>query len=367
VGASHRVECEAAGASIAFESDTHPLAPSAEAFAGLMLVPALEQGRRVEVDAALDPVWLDGTRRLTSIVAAWWGFPDTYPLEHRGTAVPAATRRAETAACFTGGVDSFYTLLFGSHHVDHLMFVLGYDMTRDDTVRYQAFERSMLEVGRRTGRGVIRLRSDAREHAVFGAAKWDRTHGAALAAAGHLLADSIGTLVIPSSFRADRLVPWGSHPDIDRLWSTQRVAIVHDDHSVGREDKTARIVHDPIVWDHLRVCWENRVPTGNCSRCQKCVRTMISIETHGRRDDVTVFDRVTPMVELIDDLPSIPDRLIIPWRNLLELDLEPATRRALVRLLRRSGPGVVAGVSRKVRRIARRAPGRTRGTSGGDQ
>ena len=45
---------------------------------------------------------------------------------------------------------------------------------------------------------------------------------------GHLLSDAIGTLVIPSSYTYSDSPPWGSHFDTDPLYSSSRLAIVHD-------------------------------------------------------------------------------------------------------------------------------------------
>ena len=63
------------------------------------------------------------------------------------------------------------------------------------------------------------VRSDLRSHPGFASVSWEDTHGAALAAVGHALHRTIGTLVIPPSYAASRLVPWGSRPDLDPRWS----------------------------------------------------------------------------------------------------------------------------------------------------
>jgi hypothetical protein len=303
----------------------------------------------IESDAELDPVWLEGMRKLTEIYATWWGYSNECPVGGARPAHVTETPRGMTGACFTGGVDSFYTLLTGTERIEALVFAHGYDIAPDDMLRMTAFERSLREVAERMGKRVILLRSNLRSHEVFSEVNWERTHGGALAALGLVLTGTLRALIVPSSYRGDRLVPWGSHPDTDPLWSTSRVAIVHDETLAGREDKIARIVHEPIVWEHLRVCWENRAPTGNCSRCAKCLRTMVAIDAHGRLGDFRVFDRETPLDRRLDDLPRAPDRLLPFFRLLLQLPLQTRVRRAVERLVQRSGHGLRARIARRVR------------------
>jgi hypothetical protein len=347
---NERVQSLCAGDPVWFESGDASLAPVPEAFLGPFLLPALDRHSSLASDAELDPVWLDGVRRLTAIYAGWWGYPNECPV-NGAVARVAGEPQGVTGACFTGGLDSFYTLLTGRDRIDALVFAHGYDIALEDTLRMAAFERSMREVAERMGKRAIVLRTNLREHPVFSESNWDRTHGAALAAMGHLLTGTLRALVVPSSYRLDRLIPWGSHPDTDSLWSTSRLAIVHDDHSVGREDKVARIVHEPIVWEHLRVCWEKRAPSGNCSSCVKCVRTMVAIDVHGRLGDFQVFNRGTSLERRLDDLPALPEHLIVSFSGLLRLPLAPPIRRSVERLIQRSGHGVRAKIARRVQRL----------------
>ena len=53
-------------------------------------------------------------------------------------------------------------------------------------------------------------------------------HGAALATVGHALADVLGEVLIPGSYAEADLHPWGTHPDLDPLWSGSAVRFVHD-------------------------------------------------------------------------------------------------------------------------------------------
>jgi len=107
------------------------------------------------------------------------------------------------------------------------------------------------------------------------------THGAALAHVALLLEPWLRTVYVPSTFDVDHLIPWGTRPDLDPLWSTGRLELLHDGAKQSRLEKTRRIVDTPVVLRHLRVC--NLHPDGayNCGRCRKCITTMLALESAG--------------------------------------------------------------------------------------
>jgi hypothetical protein len=55
----------------------------------------------------------------------------------------------------------------------------------------------------------------------------------------------------------------------------------HDGAGRSRTEKVAYLA----TWEQgmplLRVCWEGRVPDGNCGRCEKCVRTRLNFHIAG--------------------------------------------------------------------------------------
>ena len=350
-----RVTAGIGGAPLWFESADTPLEACFEAFATALFQPALAARARIVVDGPLDPTWLAGTKGLPALYAGWWGWDSAFPVDHAGAGAPASAPATASAACFTGGVDSFYTLLAQGRRFERLLFVHGYDIALNDHDRYATFDASLQAVAAETGTTPLRLRSNLREHPIASSVNWEMNHGAALAAAGLVAAPAIGRLTIPSSYRRELLRPWGSHPETDPAWSTSRVAIVHDDWTLGREAKVAAIVHEPLVARHLRVCYSNSTPGMNCSSCIKCVRTMTALASHGRLSAFTTFDRSVRLATRLDAIRAIPEHLIAVWPPMLELGLEPDVQAAVERLIARSAP--VHGVRRWVRAAARRARG----------
>jgi hypothetical protein len=69
---------------------------------------------------------------------------------------------------------------------------------------------------------------------------------------------------------------------------------------VTRVDKTAMIANDPFALDHLRVCLRNRGGPGNCGRCKKCIRTMVTLDAIGVLSRAKTFPPRLP-----DDFDSL--------------------------------------------------------------
>jgi hypothetical protein len=183
----------------------------------------------------------------------------------------------------------------------------------------------------------VRIRTNLREHPLLGGLDWERAHGGALAALGHLSSTSIGRLVIASSIPAGEATPWGSHWRTDALWSSSRVTIVPWGHAWRRDQKVRDICREPLVQRHLRVCWENRSPSGNCSRCVKCLRTALLLLDEGVLDRYGDFASAGSLPAFLDATPTARRR----WRAFDELlrkqSLPPEVHRALGRLDRRTG------------------------------
>src|SRR5262245_11422945 len=104
-----RVSAGVDGTPLWFESADAALNPSPEAFASAMLVPAIDRGERLTLEEPVSSVWRSSVRQALSVFNQWWGYPELLPepVHHP----PEAARASQTALLFSGGVDSFHTLL----------------------------------------------------------------------------------------------------------------------------------------------------------------------------------------------------------------------------------------------------------------
>lgn len=335
VNGSHRVSANAMGSQVWFESPDIELSPSAEAFAAAFLVPALDIGEAVEIDRPLDPVWISNVENILPVISQWWGYPALRPRGAAGTP-PVQTPSGATALAFSGGVDSFHTLLRYEGRIDYLVFIQGFDMEWDDDARLESYRESLREAASRAGATPLVVRTNIREHSLFRRFSWDFAHGGVLAAIGHLLGNRIGNFVVSSSIAIDRDKPWGSHWKIDKYWSSSSLRIVHFGFEHQRNLKLLEIAGDPLVRKNLRVCWENRSESVNCSVCEKCIRTRVTLMMAGELENYPVFKGPETLAEDIDKIPCSSSKMITYTKAARDQNLNPELRRAIRGLIRRT-------------------------------
>lgn len=99
------------------------------------------------------------------------------------------------------------------------------------------------------------------------------TQGSALASVAHLLGFS--RVYVPAAYSYSQLVPLGSHPLTDPLWSSEAVQFIHDGAEARRLDKVVKIAENGAALANLRVCFADM--NANCGRCSKCLRTMVPL------------------------------------------------------------------------------------------
>lgn len=330
------------GVDVWFESSDLSLGESGEAVASAFLIPALAAGRRLELTTPVCPVWNANMPALLNLVGRWWDYSPMLPSCDTRAVASAPVVARPSALCFSGGVDSFFSLLRGPQP-EYLVAVHGFDVPLAETERMAAVQASVGAVAAGFGTRAAIVRTNLRTHPAFGAAPWERTHGGGLAAIGHLLGDEIGTLVISSSCAYSNSVPWGSHWLLDPLWASERLAVVHFGATHRRGAKLREISGEPIVQNHLRVCWENRALALNCSRCEKCVRTEVILAGCGQLDRFTVFGPAATLADRVDAIERIPSATLRdPYEEALRAGLDRKTDRAVRLLLKRTRRSALA-------------------------
>lgn len=357
----HRVSMRLDLRDIWFESSDIPLKAAPEAFATALLIPALRINRTLLVDPSVCPIWLHNQQNAARLVSSWWNYAEfgspaisTSDAAVAATPSPAAASSAfaiapmpnrvadspieggPAALCFTGGVDSFYTLLRAQSSAEFLVFALGYDIDLRDRHRVLAAEHTIRSVAAETGKKSAIITSNIRRHGTFRIESWERTHGGALGALGHLLTDNVSTLQISASQPYRSSTKWGSHWDLDHLFASSKLAIQHFGAEYFRMEKLWQIAHEPIVHRYLRVCWERRGGEINCGQCEKCVRTMLALDTCGQLENYQTLGKRKDLPALVDGIPFIPWGTILAYHTLTERDMRPEVRRAVERLLERT-------------------------------
>lgn len=292
-----------------FESPDVALRPAIEAFGCALLVPALDRGRQLVLPAEhpVCPQWLGNLAEMLAVFEEWWSYPRLLP--QAATAGPAAGGARSTALCFSGGVDSFFTLLCSPRPIDLLVMVHGFDVALRDAPRFARCEAMLRVVAEAVGARPVVLRTNLRQHPALKRVSWDRAHGGPLAAVGHLLRDCVGTLRISSPSHLTRSEALGSHWRIDSLWSSSGLRVEHFGEPATRAQKLRRIADHPLVQRHLRVCWEHLNGRLNCSRCVKCLHTMLILASLGVLERFPGFDARPGWADRLDHAPLATGRL----------------------------------------------------------
>lgn len=280
------------------------LLPAADPFVPILLLPAMAAYEPLEIIPPVSRRLLHSLPRIQWMLSLWFReFTRVEVIASDGETASSAGRggaRAPAGAFFSGGVDSFYTLLRnvrepdpGDPAITHLVFLDGYENPLETMRAHPSTLRMVHEVAEAFGKEAIVGETNVRSH--FPLSWGTHYHGAVLAGAALTLSRRCETFYIPASFSYPYLRPWGSHPLLDPLWSTERQTILHDGNEARRVDKIVRfLADDPVALRHLRVCLDSRGRGGNCGRCRKCLRTMATFAILGKLESATAFPSTFP-------------------------------------------------------------------------
>lgn len=212
----------------------------------------------------------------------WWG---KRPINIAAELSPPAPKSAapHIACLMSGGVDSMYTLTRSSASVSTLIHLIHAHRPGKDRAAHAHFD-SLSAFAKAMNKDLIGVETNVMTAFREVEDSWARiSHGACMAAVGHFLQSEIGELIISASFAEDQLRPWGSHPDIDPLMSSSSMVYRHDGAAYTRFEKHREISSHKVALQHLSVC-EHGPQSGehvNCSKCQKCLRSMITLDLLG--------------------------------------------------------------------------------------
>ncbi|MCW5951388.1 MAG: hypothetical protein KIT69_03945 [Propionibacteriaceae bacterium] len=261
----------------------------ADAYFQVGLLLAMGYDGKLEMETPISARLLHHSEELQDVLTNW------YPRRLRRAVIevpardPAIPEAASGGAVsfFSGGVDSFDTAMRQSASITHLAFVHGFDVPLVDTQFHRDVLGRLQAAAQLLGKPLLAVATNMRQ-LTNPRAHWGRVaHGAGLSAVGTLLQPYGRTLYIPSSYPYRTIHPWGSHPLIDRLHSTEYLEVIHEGAALNRVDKTLLILDSAAVRQHLRVCFGKGAY--NCGECEKCLRTMTTLKLAGALDAFEVF------------------------------------------------------------------------------
>ena len=258
------------------------LQPSADPFIAALLLPSMRINEKLSVAA---PASKKLFATLPRIMHVYGGFhsrfrPVEVVVEGNTEFVSTPAKSKAAALFFSGGLDSFYSLLRLTEkqtgRLSHLILVKGFDISLDNSALFNMTYAAARDVADRYGMRLVAVSTNLR-HLTRQFVHWDLSFGGALVSIALSLGGFFRRVYIASDLLPDKVYPAGSRPDLDPLWSTETTVFIHHGNDVLRSEKVRVILKEALARKHLRVCWENRGGAYNCGTCMKCVLTMIDI------------------------------------------------------------------------------------------
>lgn len=272
------------------------LVPSTDAVVPPSLLAAMTQGGHLVLSDPVDPrlrrnlaeiqrYFVDGAHQWS------WsrGEPRDVEVDCADAPEAAAGGGRFVGAFFSGGVDSFYTVL-EAPGVTHLIHIGGFDTPHDRPDLQLAARRKLETAADRMGLPLVTVTSNIRD-LLWAFTPWDAGYGTMLASVALALAPAFSRIYISSGPPDDLDRPDGSHRALDHLWGTARLETVRFGGETKRLEKLQRISESPVARDSLRLCLDEGV-VGSCGRCLKCLRAMILLEGLGCRELFPTLPRV---------------------------------------------------------------------------
>jgi hypothetical protein len=354
-------EMERSGTVLSFwfdlpESCRDSIGQSGDPWVTLMVPIAMEAGEDISISMPVDSLLLEN---LTGLMAVWhYWFPE---LREADIEAPSASPQPRVATrrgmFFSGGVDSFFTLLRhgktvtggGGGPVDTLIFVGGFDIPITDE-REVSLARQRLEgPALAFDKTFLPVMTNLRELDTPYRTNWILSHGCAMATVAHLLSGELGEVLISSTYKYGLLLRIGSHPMTDPLLSSRQLRVIHDGACHSRDHKIAHVATSEIALRYLRVCYTSK-RHDNCGKCAKCLHTMAALDMFGYANKAPSFDWSGYSMEALAGLFLATDlqiyrveRLLTVARSTGREEIQAAAQRSIDRtMLIRNGVRTVS-------------------------
>lgn len=267
----------------------------ASPFLASLLLPCMKRKENILIEGAVSKKVLNSIPEIMNVVKKWnVGFNKISIKTSSISASASKYIKAPDASgsFFTGGVDSFYTYLKNKKNITYFILIHGCDIPLKNKNFFSEVLSNIKIIAKKEKVGLIIVESNYRE-LIEPFLEWEWNLGSALGAIGLLLRKGLKNTYIPGGMRADQLCPYGSHPDLDPLWSAEKFIIVHDGCEKSRLEKIRySISKSSLVLKYLRVCCYYLKGHYNCNQCFKCVQTKIELLCANALHKAESFDKI---------------------------------------------------------------------------
>jgi 7-cyano-7-deazaguanine synthase in queuosine biosynthesis len=301
---------------------------------------AMKEGWPLILPGPVSRRLLDRAEILQDIMLEWYPwYTKPIPLDFEVAEPLDLPAERGVISTFTGGVDSFHTVLENRERLTELLFIHGVDIRLEETDFRMRVSKELTAAATDIGLPLLQVETNARDLTDPYASWGKKAHGSILSSVAILLAERADTFLIPGSrLRSTvRGVGWGSHVLIDRLNSTDYLSVVHDSADTTRHSKTARIAQSESALRYLRVCYSS-TEEYNCGTCPKCRRTQLDLDLVGITDTNRIFAESVPIPQVLAEFEipapgalNFAKQTVRVARDLGRTDVVHALKRAIHR------------------------------------
>jgi len=303
----------------------------------LLLPLAVMYHEPLEFPLPIDRQQYEGALRLMDIWSEWYPRMNLRPIPITGDIEDRRVGGRRRAAFFSGGIDSFFTVL-DHPELDDLILIRGFDLPLQEQEAYDRVVDRLREAATELGKTLVPVRINFRETAQRLVDPMKLSAGGNLACVALALEKRWSAALVSAGQTGPTFRPSGTHPDTDILHSTlsTEICYVGGDHT--RFEKTLAIAPNPTVQKFVRVCWVDQHGE-NCGACSKCVRSMLGFQLAGVLPSVRTFPRAHVTVDEVRNLYHPQNRQRHYIEELITAAIEyrqPELAQALEHSLKRS-------------------------------
>jgi len=314
-------------------------------------------GEDVTIREAVDPYLLEnikGLRREWHALNKNWKLtnfncPNRVPLERAGQ---------KTGMFFSGGIDSFYTLLRNDGEpndegdaggrVTDLMTVWGFEIGLTMPGEFERMTAHIQNAAETFQKNHIVAITNIKSWNDDFTDLWIPVgHSGSLGFVAYALQKRFREIAIGSTIPYGMIKPYGTHALTDTLMSSKALRIFHDGAIANRSAKTQRVAVSDKALGILHVCLrkedgnDGTSAHANCAMCEKCVLTMAALDLAGKRGQAPSFDWSKYSVSALERKYIIYGPLYHLWvelRDAARAQNRPDIAGAITKAIRRSRP-----------------------------
>jgi len=212
-----------------------------------------------------------------------------------GKLIKNEIKGTKSAMLFSGGVDAYATYIRTFSETPDLVTILGADIEITDQSQWQSFTTFIEDEELLKNNKKIYIETNVREFYTYQVELllkqlgwWGKVqHGLSLigALAPISYTNHYSRIYIASSYTEQINIAWGSTPQIDESISWANIKVCHDGYELQRQDKVDLITQfseEKNTNFKLRVCYSELRSAFNCSKCEKCYRTILGLILNGK-------------------------------------------------------------------------------------